>query len=401
MRAVSKFFTAGILIAAVGGGAYYYLNRKAAAPPPPRNPVQTVKTVLATTTSIPIVVRTNGYVAAIDSIDVRPQVQNVIRQVHVKEGQDVQRGQLLFTLDERSDAANLAKVRAQSGAGRAELAEAESTLRRNQDLFAKGFVAQALVDTARSRVDALRGTIAADQAAVQGGQVALGFNRITAGIGGRLGAINVHPGSLAQPGGLPLVTIARIDPVTVSFAVPESHLSAIRSSYPKGDAPVTVQIPDGKELIGKLSFIDNAVDSSTGTIRMKAEFANPDKLLWPGAFVSVSLIARTLANVVTLPPQAIVTGPDDKFVYVVQPDDTVKRQKVEVSVIENGVAAINGVAAGAKVVVEGAQNLRPNGKVKEAGAGGAKVEGGRQSGGAPGSASGGAPGSASGKPAAQ
>ena len=367
MRVIPKLILTGVVLAGAGGAGYFYWNQQAqpVTEKPGRGGVQTVRTAVAEKKSIPVTVQANGYVMAIDSIDVRPQLQNVVRAVHVKEGQDVVAGQLLFTLDERSDSANVDKTRAQVERDRADLADAEATLKRNEELFAKKFLAQAVVDSARNKVDSLRATLRADTAGAQVTQVSLGFNRISAGIGGRLGMINVHPGSLAQPSGAPMVTIARLDPISVSFAVPENQLTFIRTTYPKGDAPVTVSLPGGKVLRGKLSFIDNAVDIASGSIRMKAEFANPDKLLWPGAFVSVSMISHTIDDVIAVPPQAIVIGPSDKFVYLVQADGSVKRQKVDVGAVENGIAAVSGVAAGERVVIEGAQNLRPNSKVKE------------------------------------
>jgi RND family efflux transporter MFP subunit len=368
MRVSPKLVLVVVVLAAAGGAYYLWQGKGDAGDKQVKIPVQTVKTAVAVKTSIPVTVLANGYVTAINTIDVRPQVQNVVRAVHVTEGQDVKAGQLLFTLDERSDSTNVDKARAQVARDRADLADAEIAYKRNQELFAKGFVAQSVVDSARNKVESLRGTLNADQAGLAGGQVTAGFNRILAGISGRIGAISVHPSSLAQPAGASLVTISQLDPITVSFSVPEAQLSFIRASYPNGDAPVTVQIPGGRELTGKLNFIDNAVDQGTGSIKMKALFANPDKLLWPGSFVNVSMISHTLDNVVAIPPQAVVTGPNDKFVYLVQPDSTIKRLKVDVGAIENGQAAVSGVPAGARVVIEGAQNLRPNSTVREMGA---------------------------------
>jgi RND family efflux transporter MFP subunit len=334
-----------------------------------RSAVQTVKIGLAEKKSIPIIVRANGYVVPFNTVEVRPQTQNIVRAVHVREGQDVRAGQLLFTLDQRSDISNVERSQAQVASDRAALIEAEAAYRRNQELFAKKFVSQAVVDTARSRVEALRGTMQANQAAVKSSSVALSNNKITASINGRLGAISVHPGSLAQPGGNPMVTISEIDPIAVSFSIPERELIHIMDSYPKGGAPVVAQLGTGQELKGKLFFIDNSADAQSGTIRMKAQFANADRKLWPGTFINVRMVARTLPDAVAIPSQALVTGPEERFVYIVQPDNSVKKQKVDVLTIEAGQAAVSGLAAGARVVVEGAQNLRPNSKVRESQAG--------------------------------
>jgi RND family efflux transporter MFP subunit len=355
---------AGLLTAVVAG--YFGLQAKSQpVAKQPRNPVQIIRSELAKQTAVPITVLSNGYVTAINTVDVRPQIQNVVRTVHVKEGQDVRAGQLLFTLDQRNDTSNVDKAQAQLARDRADLAEAENTLKRNQELLAKNFVSQAVVDTARSKVDALRGTLQADQAAVQSSNITLGYNRITASISGRIGAITVHAGSLAQPAGTPMLTISQIDPITVTFAVPERELSHIIATYPNGDAPVVAQISDTREVRGKLIFIDNTSDPQSGTIRMKAQFDNRDRKMWPGTFVNVRMVSRILPNAVVIPAQAIVTGPIDKIVYVVQPDDTVKMQKIEVVTIEKGQAAVSGIAAGTRIVIEGTQNLRPGVKVKE------------------------------------
>jgi RND family efflux transporter MFP subunit len=367
MSPVSKRILLGVTIIAIAAGAYVGLRGSPDAKKPKSgNAVQTVRIAPAQQKTLRIEVRANGYVTALNSVEVRPQVQNIVRAIHVKEGQDVRAGQLLFTLDERGDASNVDRARAQVARDQADLADAEAALKRNQELQRQGFVAQAVVDTARNRVDALRSAMQADVAAVRSSGVALGFNRIVASIDGRLGLINAHPGSLAQPSGTPLVTIAQLDPIAVSFSVSEQDRAHIAASYPKGDAPVTAQLPGGEEVEGKLSFIDNSVDAQTGSIRMKAQFANPGHKMWPGGFVNVRLVSRTLPDVVAVPAQAVVTGPNEEFVYVVQPDNSVKMQKVAVSAIEEGQAAVRGIAAGTRIVVEGMQNLRPNSKVKEA-----------------------------------
>ncbi len=372
MRLKSRhFFLTVVVVVIVLAVVFGWRSRQANSAPKPRKPSQTVQTALAQQQSIPIRLSANGSVTAINKVDVRPQIQNVVRTVHVREGQEVQAGQLLFTLDARSDDSNVAKAQAQLASQRAELAEAEQVLKRNQELVAKNFVSQAVVDTARNKVNALRSALQANEAVLQASSIAAGYNQIRAGIGGRIGAISVHPGSLAQPAGAPMLTIYQMDPIAVSFAVPERELAHVRATYPNGEAPVTAQLPDGSQMKGKLMFIDSTADAQSGTILMKSHFANPDRKLWPGTFVNVRMTSRTLVDAVTIPAQGVVTGPTDKFVYVMQPDDTVQRQKVDVIVIADGQAAVSGLDAGVRVVVEGAQNLRPGAKVKEAQAAGA------------------------------
>ncbi|WP_353152595.1 efflux RND transporter periplasmic adaptor subunit [Herminiimonas fonticola] len=365
MQQTRKYLLIGAGIVVLGAIAYFGLRDTSDRNKKPDN-VQIVKTALAEQKTIAIKVFANGYVTAINTVDVRPKVQNIVRTIHVKEGQFVKAGQLLFTLDERSDQSNVAKARAELAAGQSDLADAELTLKRNEDLLSRNFVSQAVVDTARNKVAALRNTTRANQAIAESSSIALSDNRIEASISGRIGIISVHPGSLAQPSGEAMVTISQLDPIAVSFTLPERELANITATYPQGNAPVTAQLPGQPELIGKLIFIDNAADTQSGTIRMKAQFDNATQKLWPGSFVNVSLVSRNVSHAVLVPAQAVVTGPIDKFIYVVQPDDTVKEQKVDVVAIEEGQAAVTGLNAGARVVVEGTQNLRPGSKISEA-----------------------------------
>lgn len=367
MRSVRSFLLVAVLLAS--GATYSYYQGRPAPVAPKAALAQSVRSGVAQQKTVTVMLRANGYVSPLHVVDVRPQTQNIVREVHVLEGQDVRAGQLLFTLDQRSDTSNVDKARAQVARDRADLAEAENTLRRNQELAAKNFVSQAVVDTARSKVEALRSTLQADEAASRSSDIALGNNRITASIDGRIGAINVHAGSLAQPAGAPMLTISQLDPITVTFALPERELAVLLASYPKGDAPVTAQLAGERRVDGQLVFIDSASDPQSGTIKMKARFPNEQRLMWPGTFVNVSLVSRTLPQAVVIPAQAIVTGPDEKFVYLVKPDSTVAAQKVAVVNIDQGEAAVTGLQPGARIVVEGTQNLRPGAKVREAQAG--------------------------------
>jgi len=365
MQQTKKYLLIGLTVVVLGGAAYLALRGPAEQGKKFDN-VQIVKTAIAEQKTIPIKVLANGYVTAINTVDVRPKVHNIVRTIHVKEGQFVKVGQLLFTLDERSDQSNVAKARAELAAGQSNLADAELTLKRNEDLLARNFVSRAVVDTSRNKVESLRNTVKANQAITESSNIALSDNRIEASISGRIGIISVHPGSLAQPSGEALVTISQLDPIAVSFTLPERELANITATYPQGNAPVKVQIQRQPEITGKLIFIDNTADTQSGTIRMKAQFDNASQKLWPGTFVSVNMISRNVTNAVLVPAQAVVTGPEYKFIYVVQADETVKEQKIEVVAIEGGQAAVLGLAANARVVVEGAQNLRAGGKISEA-----------------------------------
>ncbi|PUA16668.1 efflux RND transporter periplasmic adaptor subunit [Glaciimonas sp. PCH181] len=327
---------------------------------------QIVRTSRAEQKTVPITVSANGYVTAINTVDVRPQIQNVVQQVHVREGQDVKANQLLFTLDARTDNSGVDKARAQLATDKAMLVDAEMALKRNQELLAQKFVSQAVVDSAQNKVNSLLSVVVADQAVVQSSSIALSFNKINASISGRIGAISVHPGSLAQPSGVPMVTISQLDPIAVSFSLPEKELQSIRASYPDGNAPVAVQLSPTQQLVGKLIFIDNTADTQSGTIRMKAQFENDKRVMWPGTYVNISLVSRTLNDAVVIPAQSIVTGPTNKFVYLVNQDETVTMQPLVVVETTSGQAVVTGLKVGSRVVIEGMQNLRPGASIKEA-----------------------------------
>jgi len=332
--------------------------------------VQVVSAV-ATQRDVPVKLTAKGTVSALQTVEVRPQISATIKAVHIKEGQFVRRGDRLFTLDTRTEAANLSKAEAQLVKGRADLANAERNLERQRELFRQKFISQAALDTAQNQVDGLRGQLAVDHASAETSRVALSFGEITAPIAGRTGAISVYPGSLVQPNGAALVSITQIDPINISFTLPEHELAALQQAFAQGEVTVSAALDAaGKEARqGRLAFVDNAVDAASGTIRLKAEFQNTDNRLWPGMFVAVALAPQTLTAALTVPVQAVQTGPEKKFIYVVDHDHKVASVPVKVTLIQDGLAVVEGIAPGARVVVEGAQNLRPGSVVTEAGDG--------------------------------
>jgi RND family efflux transporter MFP subunit len=211
-----------------------------------------------------------------------------------------------------------------------------------------------------------------DTAALESVRVSRAYNEIRAPFAGRTGTIGVREGSLVQPGsgatpGAVLVTVTQIDPIAVAFTLPEKELPGLQAALRAGPVPVAVATQDaGEKLSGKVTFVDNAVDTTTGTIKVKAQFANPGARLWPGQYVNVELAARTLANATVVPAQAVQTGPDNRFIYVVGEDNKVASKQVTLAYVDEGFAVVEGVALGARIVVEGAQNLRPGSIVTEA-----------------------------------
>ena len=325
----------------------------------------TVTTVRAQLRDLPVLLKATGTVTPLANVEVRAQVTSTIRQVHFKEGQFVKAGALLFTLDSRTDDANLARARAQLTKDQAALADARRQLARAQQLLAQNFISQGALDTNQTLVDAQLATVAADQAALDAARVAQSYSRIVAPNAGRAGAVNVYPGSAVQANQTPLVTLTQLAPIAVAYSLPQRHLSEALAALQAGGAPVTATLPEGAgSFQGQLQFVDNAVDAASGAVKVKAIFDNREGKLWPGAFVDVSQTARTLKNAVVLPQAAIIQSARGTVVYVVEAGKAVMKP-VQLLQAENGDAAVTGVTAGDAIVLDGRQNLRPGSPVVE------------------------------------
>ncbi|MEO8411076.1 MAG: efflux RND transporter periplasmic adaptor subunit, partial [Propionivibrio sp.] len=218
-----------------------------------------------------------------------------------------------------------------------------------------------------------RATLKADRAALTSGRVALDYRRITAPIAGRVGEIKVHLGSLVQPSGVDaLTTITQMDPINVTFNIPERNVRALLAEQRAGSVAVEVQA-GSDQLQGKLAFIDNAIDSTAGSLKARAVFDNPQAVLWPGALVDVKVVLQSLQGAIVVPPRAVQVGPAGQFVFVIGADDKVHSQPVAIIYLTSDMAVVTGLNAGDRVVVEGGQNLRPGLKVVEAKADGVEA----------------------------
>jgi RND family efflux transporter MFP subunit len=349
-----------------------------------------------------VVLEASGTVAALSSIDVKPQVSAQVLQVHVKEGQFVQRGQLLFTLDARADAANLKKAEAQMQKDEATLADARRQLARNKDLLAKNFISQGVVDTAQANVEAQQAVVASDLAAIDAVKVQLSFARISAASGGRVGSIAVFTGSSVAPSGPAMLTITQIDPVAVGFSLPQRNLPDALKALASGTGVVSAVLPDSPASgpavrKGKLSFVDSAVDPSSGTVKVKALFANKDQGLWPGAYVTVKMELQNLPEVIVVPQAAIVQGARGTAVFVAGPGNVAAVRPIKILASAGTEAVVSGLKAGERIVLDGRQNVRPGTLLIERAADAGRAASGPR-GGAPGAASaasGVAPGAAS------
>lgn len=335
-----------------------------------------VSTVRAQRRDYEVTLEATGSVTALNSVDIRPQVASTITQVHIKEGQFVKAGELLFTLDARTDEVNVAKAQAQLEKDLASLADAQRQLTRSKDLLAQNFVSQSAVDSSQTLVEGQQAVVSSDRAALAAAKVALGYNRIVAPGAGRAGAINVFPGSSVQPATSTLVTLTQIDPIAVGFNLPQRNLGEALRNLQSGRGVVTAVLPEGRgTLTGKLQFVDNNIDASSGTVKVKAVFDNKQQTLWPGAFVSVRLVVETLKDATVVPQASLIQGPRGNIVYVVDDGNKAVARPIVVVQAAGTEAVVTGVKPGERVVVDGRQNLRPGAPVAERAASGAAGKG--------------------------
>ena len=390
---------AALLIAAgAAGGAYWWMQKPAvgassatapmaagsapggasapAAATAGRGGPQTVGVVLAQQRDVPVSIEAAGSVVALDSVEVRPLTTGIITEVSVTEGQPVKRGAVLFKLDDRAERANLEKARAQLAKDKATQADIERQLARAKELFEQNFIARNAVDTLLTQLDAQLAAVRASQAGIQASEVALSNFVLKAPMSGRAGTVNIVQGSLVQPGGVAMVTLTQMDPIGVSFTLPENQLALLRKAdkdlAKEGGVPLTVQLPGERRgqpavaLPGHVSFIDSGVDPSTGTIRVKGKLVNEGRQLWPGQYVTTRLTLRTVKDAVVIPQTAVIVRGNERSVYVVDADGKAQMKTVQMRQPLGEMVVVEGVAAGEKIVVEGKQNLRPGTPVKEA-----------------------------------
>ncbi|MDR7270403.1 RND family efflux transporter MFP subunit [Pelomonas saccharophila] len=334
-------------------------------------PAQMVGVVKVQQADVPITVEASGTVTALQSVDLRSQTTSIVAQVLVKDGQNVKKGELLFRFDDRADRAALEKARAQLARDRASLADLERQLNRAKELKAQNFIAQNAVDTAQANFDSGLALIRSDEAAVQAAQVTVGYNELRAPISGRVGIVSVFPGSLVQANAtaLPLVNIAQLDPISIAFNLPETQLGTLLEATRAGRLEVEALPPPGSargatSVKGHITVVDNLVDTTTGTIKVKAEFDNKAQALWPGQYLRVRVTLRTLKGATVIPQVAVILRGNERFVYVVSADNTAKLLPVQLRQGMGEQVVVEGLQAGQQVVVDGKQNLRPGTPVK-------------------------------------
>ncbi|MDZ7865454.1 MAG: MdtA/MuxA family multidrug efflux RND transporter periplasmic adaptor subunit [Acidovorax sp.] len=305
-----------------------------------------------------------GTMSARATAVVRAKVSGELIRLHFKEGEEVKAGQLLAEIDPRSYQASLGQVQGNLARDQALLKNAQLDLQRYQDLLAKDSIASQQVDTQAAQVRQLEGTVAADQAQVDAARLQLSYTRITAPIAGRLGLRQADRGNVVGPSDATgIVTINLVRPIDAVFSVPEAHLAQINQRLAQGaELPVELWDREQKRRLarGRLGALDNAIDATTGTIKVKASFANEDGTLFPNQFVNVRLQVNLLENALTVPGTAI----QNNYVYLVQPDGTVTQRRIRVGVADGDRVAVEGeLKDGDQVVVDGIDRLREGAKV--------------------------------------
>lgn len=317
---------------------------------------------------VPVEVRGIGSVESYSSVSVKTQITGELTGVYFREGDDVKKGQLLFSLDKRPYEAALTQAQAMLAHDQAQSEHAGTQAKRYSSLWNSGVVAKEQFDQMQADATAQEAAVAADTAAVENAKVQLNYCSIYSPIDGRTGNLMIHQGNMIKANDTPfLVTINQVEPIYVTYTVPEQFLGEIKQYAKSGKLKVEASIPGdtGRPLLGRLSFIDNSVDMTTGTIKLKGEFANTDRRLWPGQFVNVVLTLRDQPNATVVPAQAVQNGQQGQFVYVIKPDMTVESRPVTVSRTTRGQAVVeSGVTPGERVVTDGQLRLVPGSHVE-------------------------------------
>ncbi len=335
-----------------------------------RTPAIPVVTVPVQVSDFPVRRRSIGLIESPAVVLIKPRIDSQMLEMHVKEGQLVRKGDLLFSLDDREILAAKARNEATLAKDLAAQERAAADLKRTEELIAKNVAPRQQLDTAMAEFKAAEATVAADRAQLQNDELQLNYTKITAPITGRLGTIRVTPGNIvstSEANGI--VTITQIRPIRVSFTLPERDLGALRDALRRSPSPTVRAYAHGDPeplASGELNFVDSSVDSTTGTIIAKATFENREFTLWPGQYVDVEIDLDIRPDTAAVPTVALQTGQSGPFVFVVTDDGKVELRNVETGGIEgNRTAVLKGLAPGERVVVEGQLRLANGARVSE------------------------------------
>jgi multidrug efflux system membrane fusion protein len=317
--------------------------------------------------TMPLDLRVIGAVEPAQTVEIRAQVPGQLMSVRFKEGDDVKQGDVLFTVDRRPLDAALKQAEANLQRDVAQSANADVQAQRLSDLAERGIVSRDQLDTAKAAAAALAGTIEADRAAVENARIQIQYATITAPLSGRTGRLMVYEGSLLRANDVtPMVVINQLSPINVSFAVAEAQLAPLKRYLQQTGVTVNVSPPSdpASQSTGRVTFIDNSVDPTTGTIKVKGSFPNTDHVLWPGQFVNVVLTLSSDRDAIVVPTAAVQTGQDGQYVFVIKKDQSAELRPVKVSRTDGADTIVaSGLQADEVVVTDGHLRLTPGAKV--------------------------------------
>ncbi|MDR7120718.1 efflux RND transporter periplasmic adaptor subunit [Rheinheimera soli] len=335
-----------------------------------QSPAVPVKTAVVQQQAVPVWIRAIGQVKAEQSVEIRPQVDGVLQRILVEEGQLVQAGDLLAVIDDRSIKAALEQAKAQLSVVQAQLDVARLDLKRYQNLRKDQAVSAQMADQQQATVQQLEAELRSVQATIHAQQVELSFTQILSPFAGQVGIRNVDAGNYVRTSDASsLFSVVQLDPISIEIALPQSRLAELQllmqQIRQKQTVPVLAYLKEGADPLaqGKLTVVDNRVASASGTIRVKADFANPDSALWPGQSVVIALQSKVLENALTIPAKALQQGPQGAFVWF---DDQGKAATAAVDVVlqDKNQVVVTGVTAGQQVVVDGQSRLRRGSELK-------------------------------------
>jgi multidrug efflux system membrane fusion protein len=367
---MAKFGLVGVaaIAAAVGLGGWLLIHHFTKTTTPAPQVAIPVTPGRVATKDMPVYVRGLGTVQGFNTVTIKSRVDGQITQVLFNEGQEVNAGDPLFQIDPRPYQASLEQAQANLQKDQAQLQGSRRDLDRYAKLVVPGFQTRQSFEDQKSTVGQGEGSVKADQALIDSSQLNLDYANIRSPIAGRTGARLVDIGNFVQAAqGTNLVTVTQLKPIFVTFTVPQEELDQIRQNQTLGQLPVVAYASDDKTILaeGKLTLINNQVDTSTGTIQLKATFDNADERLWPGEFVNARVIVSVRKKALTVPSQTVMQGPNGAYAYTIQPDNTVKRQDVEVAATQDGLAVVEkGLTADDNVVIDGQYRLTNGSKVR-------------------------------------
>jgi multidrug efflux system membrane fusion protein len=360
-----------LAIAALAGGIYVWRENVAVAAPPPVAGAAVRAAVPVSVASVErrdvsVILSGLGTVQASQTVNIHTRVDGTLQSVTFTEGQNVKAGDVLAKLDPRLAEAALAQAQAGKAKDEAQLRGAQADLVRFSQLAQKDYASKQQLDQQQATVDQLKASIAADVAAIQSAQTDLDYMTITAPVDGRMGIRQLDAGNVIHASdSTPIAVLATLKPISVLFTLPEKDLAAVQQAMAAGPVTVVATREDGTVLgTGTLSVVDNEIDSTTGTARLKGVFPNKDERLWPGAFVHASVNIATLKDALTVPEAAVQRGPDGLYAWVVTADGNAVMKPIETGQVTDGAVVVEkGLAAGDQVVTNGQYRLRPKSRV--------------------------------------